>query len=146
MKESGRIASGQAYDVYGVALQPYLYDNTAIPGNTMRNVLNNLVLAWDFLQSLIEIAPVQLIGGGGGIFGMTADTGDDNSARAVLNNGNGQIWVYQRFPVMLSANSTFSMVQRWGVGASAIDGGESNTSLILKNLFLGQYKIALASG
>lgn len=146
MRESGRLPSGQAYDVFAMACQLYNADNTSVTGLMLRNALNNLVISWDFIQTVIEIAPTMLIGAGGGIFGATADTGNAETAREFTNNGNGQVWVYQQFPVQLSANSTFSILQQWGTPASAVDGGAADSAVNVRNVLLGRYKTALASG
>jgi len=147
LKEGGRIPGGQAYDVYGVTCYPHYPTQAPIVSDDVRDVIDNLVLAWDFLQTLIEIAPAQLIGAGGGIFGATADTGANdggNGSRILANNGNGQLWIYRRFPVMLSANSTYAIVQRWGGNAGVIDGGPTNAAMNVRIGLLGEYKTAIA--
>lgn len=146
MREAGRLPSGQAYDVFAIACQIYNADNTAVTGAMLRNMINNMVVAWDFIQTVIEIAPSILIGAGGGLFGATADTGDAQTGQLALNNGNGQVWVYQQFPVQLSANSTFSIRQIWGTPATAVDGGLDNSAVNIRICMLGRYKTALASG
>jgi hypothetical protein len=150
MKEAGRLPSGLAFDCQGIALQAYYKDSRPIDGADIRNVVNNVVLRWDYLQTLIDISPAVLIGAGGGVFGDTADTGaaegGSGGSRINLNNGNGQCWIYQQYPVLLSANTTFSQIISWGRFAIPIDGGLGNSDLIIRSCLLGWYKTALPSG
>ena len=149
LRETSRIPSSYAYDVEAIAVQPYYFDNFPIVGADIRNLLNHCVILWDFIQSQIEIAPVSLIGAGGGIFGATADTGAVEGAsggsRTMLNNGNGQLWVYRRHPVLLPSNSTFGLLLSWGSGALVVDGGANNSALIVRLILLGRFQVAIAS-
>ena len=68
------------------------------------------VFQWDFTAgsaTQVMIAPLSFVGAGGGIFGATADTG---TPVTFVNNGNGQIWTYQRLVVGVSATQPFSIV------------------------------------
>jgi len=153
LREGGRIPGGYSYNVEAIALHPYaLGGNTAtnvnpLVGNDMRNIHANLVLAWRFLQTEIDIAPAVLIGAGGGAFGDTADTGaadGGGGSRTMINNGNGQLWLYRRHPVMLPANATFAINYKWGGGAVVVDGGGDNYALILRTSLLGVFETAIA--
>lgn len=150
MREGSKIPAGLAYDCQGIALQAYYQDSRPIDGADIRNTVFNLVLQWSFLSTLIPIAPSTLIGAGGGIFGDTADTGAAEGgvggSRVNLNNGNGQCWIYQEYPVLLSANTTFNQVLSWGRFAIAVDGGLGDSTLVLRSCLLGSYKQALVSG
>lgn len=150
MKENSRIAGAQAYDVYAIALQPYYVGDAgsyAIDGADLRNIDNNLVLFWRFLQTFIEIAPASLIGAGGGIFGSTADTGaaegGAGGSRIALNHGAGQLWVYRQHPVLLPSNTTFNLLYAWGDYASAVDGGNAAQALGLRTVLLGRFQSAV---
>ena len=112
LKESGRIPSGQAYDVYGVACQILGADNTAglagqmdEPFNdnvatvqTLQNIVSNGVLQWDFTQTAVDICPIMLAGAGGGVFGAIAQNAAGANSGA-MNNGNGGIWMNRKHPV-----------------------------------------------
>ena len=85
LKEAGRIPSGQAYDVFGVAGQVFSWDPNAdnfngtitdasLASSGLATVVNNGVLAWDFTQTKVFISPLMLAGAGGGIFGAVADS------------------------------------------------------------------------
>ena len=153
MKESGRIPTGYAYDCQGVACQPYTLTgetaNTIYPlvGADARNIMGNAVLQWAFQQSVIDIAPVSLIGQGGGLFGATADTGaaegGSGGTRTMVNNGNGQLWVYQAIPVGLPSSTTFTIQIAWGANAITVDGGEDNYALVIRVHLLGIFKMAI---
>jgi len=150
LREGARIPGGYAYDVHGIAVQPYYSDQFPIVGGELRNIQNNLVLVWDFLQTRIEIAPVSLIGGGGGIFGSTADTGaaegGTGGSRIALNSGAGQLWVYRLHPVALPANATYALLYSWGVAATVVDGGGNNSNLNLRTVLIGRYQTAIEIG
>lgn len=149
LKEGGRIPSAYAYDVEAIACQPYYQNNRPMDGADLRNIVNNCVILWDFTQTQIEIAPASLIGAGGGIFGATADTGAAEGgvggSRTALNNGNGQLWVYRRHPVMLPSNSTFGLILSWGTSASVVDGGLGDSRLCIRLLLLGRFQTAIAT-
>lgn len=153
MKEAGRIPTGYAFDCYGVAAQPYTLTgttaNTIFPlvGADARNIMANAVLQWAFQQSVIDIAPLSLIGQGGGLFGATADTGaaegGSGGSRTLINNGNGQLWVYQSIPIGLPSSTTFNLQIAWGANAISVDGGENDYALILRIHLLGKFKLAI---
>jgi len=166
LKEAGRIPSGQAYDVFGVAGQVMGYDannNTldlpfcdmpaggagAAPAAGLGNVgdlqsaLNNSVLVWDFTQTQVMICPLMLAGAGGGAFGSVSQ----NAAAAnsgSMGNGNGGIWMYRRHPVALPGNSTFAVLVRFGGRASAIAG--ANNGYAVRVVLLGYYKSVIELG
>jgi hypothetical protein len=152
LQTPGQLPAGQAFDIYGIACQPYTLTGTTpdtiypIVGADMRNFEANLVLRWAFLQTNIDIAPAALVGAGGGIFGDTADTGAADGvggSRIMLNNGNGQLWVYQEHPVALPAMTQFSIELRWGINAITVDGGENNYALCIRVSLLGKFKSAI---
>ena len=166
LKEAGRIPSGQAYDVFGVAGQVMGWDagaNTvdlpfcdmpaggagAAPaaglGNVgdLQNILNNGVLLWDFTQTQVHICPLMLAGAGGGAFGAISQ----NAAAAnsgSMGNGNGGIWMYRRHPVALPGNSTFAVLIQFGGRASALLGG--NNGVAVRVVLLGYYKSVIEIG
>jgi hypothetical protein len=166
LKEAGRIPSGQAYDVFGVAGQVMGWDaganTTDLPfcdmpaggagvapaaglGNVgdLQNVLNNGVLVWDFTQTQVFICPLMLAGAGGGAFGAIAQ----NAAAAnsgSMGNGNGGIWMYRRHPVALPGNSTFAVLIQFGGRCDAIVG--ANNGVAIRVVLLGYYKSVIELG
>lgn len=150
LKEAGRIPGGYAFDVFAISGYTYYTNQNPIVGADIRNFVNNCVGVWDFLQTQIEVAPFALIGAGGGVFGDTADTGaaegGAGGSRINLNNGNGQLWVYRTYPVMLPANTTFGFLLQWGVNATTVDGGANNSTQAVRVAFLGRFRTALAVG
>ena len=169
LKEGGRVPGGYAYDVYAVALHPNFYGKAAAvnvgtvdqPEMTYYNIKllqAHGVLVWDFLQVQVEIAPIELIGGGGGVFGAVS-TNAAAATRASLNSGSGQIWAYRQHPVILPSNATFSMLLNFGSGAPAIGqplavnqgGGPGGAVLAACDLsvrccLLGRFQSAIAIG
>jgi hypothetical protein len=153
LKESGRVPSGVAYDVFGVACQ-FLQGGAGVDGATLAtpvdndvtitnllNVINNGVLTWDFTQTQVDIAPIVLIGAGGGAYGALA-----GPAAAVefgnMNNGNGSVWLYRKHPVALPGSSTFAVLLRIGNRAPVVGAN----FIVVKVILLGYYKNAIEIG
>lgn len=150
MAEAGRIANGLAYTVRQVAIDPYYVDSYPLVGADLRNLLNNLVPIWKFLNTEIEISSVSLIGAGGGIFGTTADTGaaegGSGGSRIALNNGAATTWVYHELPVLLPAGTSFTLRFRFGSNAIAVDGGTNNSALAVRAHLVGVATSAVPEG
>ena len=154
LKEGGRIPAGVAFDAYGVSclvatgLTAQTVLTLATPVNTVEtitdliNVQNNGVLSWDFVQTAVDIAPLHLIGAGGGAFGAISTTANNVSV-GQLNNGAGSIWMYRKHPISLPGNSTFSILLRYGANAAAV--GATN-DVVLKVALFGYYKTAIEIG
>jgi hypothetical protein len=156
LKEGGRIPSGQAYDVYGVATQVLGADNTAglagqmdEPFNdavatvqTLQNIVSNGVLSWDFTQTIVDICPVMLAGAGGGVFGAISANAATAGSGA-MNNGNGGIWMYRKHPVALPGNTTFAILIQFGSRAAAIPAG---FGVAIRVVLLGYYKSVIEIG
>ena len=165
LKEAGRIPSGQAYDVFGVAGQVMGWDQANdtldVPfadqpaggagvapaaglGNIadLQNVLNNGVLVWDFTQTQVFICPLMLAGAGGGAFGAVSSNAAATNAGS-MGNGNGGIWMYRRHPVALPGNSTFAVLLQFGSRASVL---AANTGFAVRVVLLGYYKSVIELG
>ena len=158
LKEGGRVPSGVAYDVFGVAAQ--VLDSTGttdVAGNTLSNpivapavvadlmnVINNGILSWDFTQTQVDICPITLAGAGGGAFGAvaTADAGTPVTT-GHMNNGAGGVWMYRKHPVALPGTTTFAIVLRYGSRAAAIG---ANGSCAVRVTLLGYYKNVIEIG
>ena len=150
MEEGGRIASGLAYTVRQVAIEPIYDDVWPVVHADIKNLQYSCVPTWRFLNTEVEISPVALIGQGGGIFGTSADTGAADGglggSRIALNNGAGQTWIYYELPVLLPANTTFSLRLRFGANAAAIDGGRNTSNLIVRGHLIGVITSAVPQG
>jgi len=156
LKEGGRIPSGQAYDVYGVACQVLGADNAVglagqmdEPFNdnvatvqTLQNVVNNAVLSWDFTQTVVDICPVMLSGAGGGVYGAIAQNAAGANSGA-MNNGNGGIWMYRKHPVALPGATTFAVVIAFGSRAAVIP---AQFGIAMRIVLLGYYKSVIEIG
>ena len=149
--EAGRIPSQFAFTVDAVACQIYNQNSQVIFYEDVANLTNNGVLSWMFTQTQFEIAPCALIGAGGGPFGATSDTGGVDGAgaagsREALNNGNGNIWVYRRYPVLLPSNTGFNVGLTWGVNSIVFSGGAAAAATNVRVSLVGRFEVALASG
>lgn len=150
LKESGRIPSGQAYDVYGVATQILGSDgtyqdvafNTGAQADALTNIVNNGALSYDFTQTKVNICPVMLAGAGGGVFGAVSQNAAGANSGA-LNNGNGGIWAYRKHPVALPGSTTFSVLLEFGTGASAVPQG---LDIAVRIVLLGFYRSVIEIG
>lgn len=156
LKEAGRIPNAIAFDVYGLACQILESSSTADAGvlnNQVNgtvtlghqvNIINNGVLSWDFTQTQVDIAPVHLIGQGGGAFGAesvsSGTTGNVNAGN--MNSGPGSIWLYRAHPVALPGGSTFAILLRFGSRAATV----ATSSVVVKVVLFGFYKNAIEIG
>ena len=153
IKEGGRVPSGSAYDVFGIAAQVLVSDGTADAGDfdtpvdtqaltgDLLRVIQNGCLAWDFLQTQVNICPVMMAGAGGGAFGSVS-TGNAADV-GHMNNGNGNIWMYRKHPVALPGSATFNVLLQFGSRTGAI--GASN-SVAVRVALLGYYKNVIEIG
>ena len=157
LKEGGRIPSGIAYDVFGIACQIGVAEsnesagtnavlgdaiNTSAEVDTLVNIQSNGVLSWDFTQTQVDIAPIELIGAGGGAFGSVSVTSNSATTLGAMNNGAGSVFLYRKHPVALPGNSTFSILLRYGSRASAIGAND----FFVKVVLLGYYKNVIEIG
>ena len=153
IKEGGRVPSGSAYDVFGIACQILASDNTADTGDFDTNIASaaltqdllrinqNGCLAWDFLQTQVNICPVMMAGAGGGAFGSVS-TGNAADI-GHLNNGAGNIWMYRKHPVALPGSATFNVLLQFGSRTGAIGAGNS---FGVRVALLGYYKNVIEIG
>lgn len=152
LKEGGRVPAGIAYDVFGIATEVALASaaddtgtlnvaiDTAAEISSLLNVIHNVILQWDFTQTQIDICPVLLAGAGGGAFGAV---GTGNAADVGhMNNGNGNIWMYQKHPVALPGQTTFAVQLRCGSRAAVV----ANNSVSVRVVLLGYYKNVIEIG
>ena len=98
-------------------------------------------------MSQVDIAPIELIGAGGGAFGSistdNATQGAATSATAgTMNNGAGSVFLYRKHPVALPGNSTFSILLRYGSRASAVGASD----FFVKVVLMGYYKNVIEIG
>jgi hypothetical protein len=160
LKEGGRIPAGIAYDVFGIACQIGVAESNESAGtnavlgdavnsiadvNTLVNIQSNGVLSWDFTQTQVDIAPIELIGAGGGAFGSISidNAGATASSTAgAMNNGAGSVFLYRQHPVALPGNSTFSILLRYGARASAV----GSKDFFVKVILMGYYKNVIEIG
>jgi len=160
LKEGGRIPSGIAYDVFGIACQVGVSETNESSGtpavlgapidtageiDSLVNIQSNGVLSWDFTQTQVDIAPIELIGAGGGAFGsISTDNAGAVATSSVgaMNNGAGSVFLYRKHPVALPGSSTFSILLRYGSRASAIGAND----FFVKVVLLGYYKNVIEIG
>jgi hypothetical protein len=167
LKVGGRIPNGVAFDCFGIAAQymamtsndgagagtlsEAVNANGALLGSIapMVNLLNSGALSWDFTQTQVDIAPLHLVGAGGGAFGSLAVNNPAAGAGVPLNvgnvnNGGGSIWLYRKHPVALPGSGTFSVLIRFGLRAEAIENGVGDVALRI--VLMGYYKNVIEIG
>ena len=94
-----------------------------------------------FTQTIVEICPVHLAGAGGGAFGAVSQNAAGANSGA-MSHGNGQIWMYRKYPVALPGNSTFSIQLSFGSRAGVI----GTNCVGVKCVLLGYYKNVIEIG
>jgi hypothetical protein len=156
LKQGGQVPAGIAYDVFGIATEVALLSNAndaaggnfSIPIDTqaqiaqLLNVVHNTIIQWDFTQTQIDVCPVLLAGAGGGAFGaVSQNAAGANSGH--MNNGNGNIWMYQKHPVALPGQTTFAIQLRVGSRAAAV---AANQAISTRVVLLGYYKNVIEIG
>lgn len=159
LKESGRIPSGQAYDVYGIATQiiPVVnstgkwngtFADSALSASTLQNFVSCGVLSFDFTQTRIVQCPIMMAGAGGGVYGTvaTADAATPTTFGA-LNNGNGGIYAMRKNPVSLPGSTTFSMLIEFGEGAATMPAQQQDDlAVACRVVLLGAYRSVIEVG
>ena len=156
LKEGGRVPAGIAYDVFGIACQigtcSAIADSsmgeavrTPTAVRTMTEIQSNGILSWDFTQTQVDIAPIQLIGSGGGAFGSVSVTSNvAGTTVGNMNNGAGSVFLYRKHPVALPGNSTFSVLLRYGSRMGGLSAGQD--SMFVKVVLMGYYKNVIEIG
>lgn len=105
---------GETYEVSAMACEILGDTNVGILAGDMRAVMRLAIPTWQFGSTLfLQIAPIPMIGSGGGIFGMTGDTA---TPLTVLNNGNASFWSYQSYVVAIPATQSFAIPIFFGNG------------------------------
>lgn len=142
IKEGGRVPSGLAYDVFGIASEiQNVAAGTAIQTqndiNDLVSLQHNGVLSWDFQQTVIDISPVILAGAGGGAYGALGNA----AALGAMNNGNGSIFMYRKSPVALPGGCTFAIQLQIGSQALPL-----NTAKDVRVTLFGYYKSVITIG
>ena len=140
IREGGRVPNGLAFDIDDIACIVKKGSASALSIANIQTIYSHACLSWAFLSTTIDIAPVALVGAGGGVFGI----GAGNPAAldsAVLNNGIGSTFVYRRHPVMLAASTTFNILLRFG-GEAAPIGATTAVQVVL----MGGYRQAIEVG
>lgn len=143
--EAGRIPTGLSFKVYGVGCHPYgllKNDATRAAGAGTKAYALSLadynaiqaygILEWIFLNTNIQIAPIQAVGAAGGTFAGTADTGaayggantTGMGSMFAANHGGGAYWTYNAWPVELGSDITLRVRINFAAPTGPIiDGG-----------------------
>jgi len=157
--EQGRIPTGLSFNTRALAYQPYACidasvataANYPVTQTDLLNLLHQTAWQWDLFGSYVDISPTILIGAGGGTFGSTADTGGgyggNGGSQVSLNNGAGQVWIYQIQAIQLPAGQTFGLKQIPGPDVATVNvDSVPNVNLRGRVVMLGNYQQAVATG
>ncbi len=106
--------SALACELFGVAGATPAF--SALPGD-IRMFHRIGVFVWKFGSVNIQVAPLSMVGAGGGVFGANADSG---SPVTMANNGNGGIWMYQNLVISVPSTQRFSLELRMGTAGSGV--------------------------
>lgn len=133
MQVAAMAPGNDTYEVTSVAFEVFGNANVAVLLADLRAILRLGVLQWQFgSETTLMIAPVSMIGAGGGIFGFSADTATPATA---ANNGNGGFWVYSNVIVAIPATQSFTVKCRWGTSGQAAAITLTNATQIRCHLF-----------
>ena len=155
LKEGGRVPAGIAYDVFGIACQVGRATNTGDSAlgdanstvdsvRILSEIQTNGILTWDFTQTQVDIAPINLIGAGGGAFGSVSISSEPQGTIGNMNNGAGSVFLYRKHPVALPGNSTFSILLRYGSRMGSLAAGQDST--FVRVVLMGYYKNVIEIG
>lgn len=130
----GAIAPGnETYEVTAISMEVFGDANVAVLLGDLRAIMRLGVVVWEFGNTtFLQVAPVPMIGAGGGIFGFSADAG---TPVTVGNNGNGGLWMYQQVVVAIPATQSFALQVQWGSSGQAAAIALTNATQIRGTLF-----------
>ena len=137
----GSIAPGnETYEVTALSFEIFGDANVAPLHLDIRALMRLGVLFWEFgSTTIMAIAPIPMIGAGGGIFGTTADTATPVTS---LNNGNGGLWMYQNVVVAIPATQSFALQCQWGTSGQVAAIALTNATQFRATLF-NQARVAV---
>lgn len=137
----GSLAPGnETYEVTALSLEIFGDANVAVLMGDIRAIMRLGVLFWEFgPTTIMPIAPIPMIGAGGGIFGFSADTGTPVTQ---ANNGNGGLWCYQNVVVAIPATQTFAVQIQWGTAGQVAAITLTNATQVRGTLF-NQARVAV---
>jgi len=127
--ETNQLVAGQApgdetYEINAIAAE--IYGNVAngvILGATpadIRLFQRIGMFRWEFGTVLIDIAALQMVGSGGGIFGATSAGGVNPDGVTFANNGNGQLWMYSSVVIAIPSTQRFAMQLACGTAGQGL--------------------------
>lgn len=137
----GAIAPGnETYEVTAISMEIFGASNVGVLMGDLRAIMRLGVVVWEFgSTTFLQVAPISMIGAGGGIFGFSADAG---TPVTVGNNGNGGLWMYQNVVVSIPATQAFALQCQWGSGGIAANTALTNATQIRATLF-NQARVAV---
>ena len=130
LQTQSMIPAGMAFNVAAMAIAYYggvpttqalTPSVTEVAVADIRNYQANAYCAWKFQQTQINIAPVELIGAGGGVFGFAATTVAATTVSAT-NNAPGLFWQYKSLYIQLPGGQVFNLLLKFGLYAAAAAG------------------------
>lgn len=161
LKEPSKVSNRSAYAIRGIAAQVLAGDRaadaaafewsatfsninaagtaTSAPIADLARIVQCGVLNWDFDQTSIQIAPLMLVGAGGGIYGALSTISDAAAPASVtggaMNNGVGGFLRYSK-PVLLPQGQQFAIEINYGSRAGSIS---ANNAAGVRICLIGQY-------
>lgn len=106
----------ETYEISSLAAEVYGATATAPLVGDLRLFQRLGAFRWEFGSVYIDVAPLSMVGAGGGIFGATADTG---TPVTFVNNGPGSLWMYQSVVISVPSTQRFAMILVFGTGGQA---------------------------
>ena len=106
----------ETYEISAIACEVYGATNVAPLIGDVRLLQRLGAFRWEFGSVLIDVAPLSMVGAGGGIFGFTADTGTPVTQ---ANNGNCNLWMYSSVVISVPSTQRFALLLPFGTGGQA---------------------------
>lgn len=124
----------ETYEISSLAAEVYGATSVAPLGGDVRLLQRLGAFRWEFGSVYIDVAPLSMVGSGGGIFGATADAG---TPVTFANNGNGTLWMYQSVVISVPSTQRFAMILVFGTagqGTPLAPVAETQVRLTMFNL------------
>jgi len=122
----------ETYEISAISCEVYGATSVAPLLGDLRLLMRIGCFRWEFGSVLIDVAPLSMVGAGGGIFGFSADTG---TPVTVGNNSNGSLWMYQAVVISVPSTQRFAMLLALGTAGQIAALAPTNETQIRVTLF-----------
>lgn len=122
----------ETYEISAIAAEVLGAPGVEATVNDVRLFQRLGCLRWEFGSVLIDVAPLSMVGSGGGVFGATANVA---AGTTFVNSGNGGLWLYQGVVIAVPSTQRFAQILAVGTGGQAAALAPTNETQIRITLF-----------